>query len=156
MRMRDSALSRRLPISVDPVTGICPHHVRRVAKALGLDPDLQKQMSPLLTGLYKAFTEKDTSASLEDIARRADVGIGTLYRHFPDRESLVNALMERWAARIHGVAEDAENFFQKHLPKSVPPYVHGIEVRFPSGRPGTLLDPATRAAIIERLIDVPT
>ena len=40
-------------VSVDPVTGICPHHVRRVAKALGLDADLQKQMSPLLTGLYK-------------------------------------------------------------------------------------------------------
>ena len=48
-------------VAVDPVTGICPHHVRRVSKALGLDADLQKQMSPLLTGLYKAFTEKDMS-----------------------------------------------------------------------------------------------
>jgi succinyl-CoA synthetase beta subunit len=47
--------------SVDPVTGICPHHVRRVSKSLGLDADLQKQMSVLLTGLYKAFTEKDMS-----------------------------------------------------------------------------------------------
>jgi succinyl-CoA synthetase beta subunit len=48
-------------ISVDPVANICPHHVRRIAKALGLDADLQKQMSPLLTGLYRAFTEKDMS-----------------------------------------------------------------------------------------------
>ena len=48
-------------ISVDPVANICPHHVRRVSKALGLDADLQKQMSPLLTGLYRAFTEKDMS-----------------------------------------------------------------------------------------------
>jgi succinyl-CoA synthetase beta subunit len=48
-------------IGVDPVTGICPHHVRRVSQALGLTGDLQKQMSPLLTGLYKAFTEKDMS-----------------------------------------------------------------------------------------------
>jgi succinyl-CoA synthetase beta subunit len=48
-------------ISIDPVTGICPHHVRRIAQALGLTGDLQKQMSPLLTGLYKAFTEKDMS-----------------------------------------------------------------------------------------------
>jgi succinyl-CoA synthetase beta subunit len=48
-------------VSVDPVTNICPHHVRRVAKALGLDADLQKQMSALLTGLYKAFVEKDMS-----------------------------------------------------------------------------------------------
>ncbi len=35
--------------------------MRRVSKALGLDADLQKQMSPLLTKLYKAFTEKDMS-----------------------------------------------------------------------------------------------
>ena len=48
-------------ISVDPVTNICPHHVRRISKALGLDADLQKQMSPMLTMLYRAFTEKDMS-----------------------------------------------------------------------------------------------
>ncbi len=48
-------------VSVDPVANICPHHVRRIAKALGLDADLQKQMSVMLTGLYKAFTEKDMS-----------------------------------------------------------------------------------------------
>jgi succinyl-CoA synthetase beta subunit len=48
-------------IAVDPVTGICPHHVRRVSQALHLTGDLQKQMSGLLTGLYKAFTDKDMS-----------------------------------------------------------------------------------------------
>lgn len=52
--------------------------------------------------------------------------------------------LERWP---DGVREGVDHFFQKHLPKSVPSYVHGIAVRFPSGRPGTLLDPATRAAI---------
>jgi succinyl-CoA synthetase beta subunit len=46
-------------ITVDPVANICPHHVRRLSKALGLDADLQKQMSPLLTDLYRAFTMKD-------------------------------------------------------------------------------------------------
>src|SRR5689334_2388521 len=48
-------------ISVDPVTGICPHHVRRAAQALQLTGDLQKQMSVVLGGLYKAFTAKDMS-----------------------------------------------------------------------------------------------
>jgi succinyl-CoA synthetase beta subunit len=48
-----------LTISIDPVTGICPHHARSVAKALGLSPDLAKQASALLTSLYHAFTEKD-------------------------------------------------------------------------------------------------
>jgi succinyl-CoA synthetase beta subunit len=48
-------------ITVDPATNICPHHVLRVSKALGLSGDLQKQMSKMLTGLYRAFTEKDMS-----------------------------------------------------------------------------------------------
>jgi succinyl-CoA synthetase beta subunit len=48
-------------ISVDPVTGICPFHVRRVSLVLGLEQGLQRQMSVLLTGLYRAFTEKDMS-----------------------------------------------------------------------------------------------
>lgn len=46
-------------ITVDPVANICPHHVRRLSKALGLDADLQKQMSPLLTNLYRAFVDTD-------------------------------------------------------------------------------------------------
>jgi succinyl-CoA synthetase beta subunit len=48
-------------ISVDPVAGICPHHVRRISKVLGLDADLQKQMSGLLANLYKAFVDTDMS-----------------------------------------------------------------------------------------------
>ena len=52
--------------------------------------------------------------------------------------------LERWTA---GVLPDAEHFYQKHLPKTVPDYVTGIDVRFPSGRPGTLMNPDTRAAI---------
>jgi succinyl-CoA synthetase beta subunit len=48
-------------ITIDPVTNICPHHVRRLSKALGLDADLAKQMSPMLTLLHKAFLEKDMS-----------------------------------------------------------------------------------------------
>jgi len=48
-------------VSVDPVTNICPHHVLSVSKALRLDRDQQKQMSALLTNLYRAFVEKDMS-----------------------------------------------------------------------------------------------
>jgi succinyl-CoA synthetase beta subunit len=48
-------------VGIDPVTGICPHHVRRIAQALRLAGDQQKQMSAVLTGLYRAFTEKDMS-----------------------------------------------------------------------------------------------
>jgi succinyl-CoA synthetase beta subunit len=48
-------------VSVDPVTGVCPHHVRTVAQALQLDADLAKQMGPLLSNLYKAFIDTDMS-----------------------------------------------------------------------------------------------
>src|SRR6267142_1967056 len=45
--------------SVDPATGIMPHHGRTVAKALGLTGDLAKQAEKLVTQLYTAFTAKD-------------------------------------------------------------------------------------------------
>src|ERR1700688_525231 len=48
-------------ISVDPVTGVCPHHVRSVARALKLDADLAKQLGPLLSNIYKAFIDTDMS-----------------------------------------------------------------------------------------------
>ncbi len=45
--------------SVDPATGIMPHHGRRVADALGLTGDLAKQAGKLAEQLYAAFTAKD-------------------------------------------------------------------------------------------------
>ena len=47
--------------SIDPATNVCPFHVRLLSKALKLDDKQQKQMSALLTTLYKVFTEKDMS-----------------------------------------------------------------------------------------------
>ncbi|MFD2182614.1 ADP-forming succinate--CoA ligase subunit beta [Rhodoplanes azumiensis] len=47
--------------SVDPATGIMPHHGRRIAQALGLKGDLAKQAEGLVTKLYGAFVAKDMS-----------------------------------------------------------------------------------------------
>ncbi|HEX5509436.1 MAG TPA: ADP-forming succinate--CoA ligase subunit beta, partial [Pseudolabrys sp.] len=47
--------------SVDPATGVMPHHGRRVAQALRLSGDLAKQADGLLSKLYAAFTAKDMS-----------------------------------------------------------------------------------------------
>jgi succinyl-CoA synthetase beta subunit len=47
--------------SVDPATGVMPHHGRRAAKALGLTGDLGKQAESLITKLYTAFIAKDMS-----------------------------------------------------------------------------------------------
>jgi len=50
-----------LTFSVDPATGVMPHHGRTVAKELGLTGDLAKQANKLLSQLYRAFVEKDMS-----------------------------------------------------------------------------------------------
>jgi succinyl-CoA synthetase beta subunit len=60
------AVARDMPdkivtFSIDPATNVCPHHVRTVSKALGLDGKQQKQMGALLSKLYEAFTAKDMS-----------------------------------------------------------------------------------------------
>jgi AcrR family transcriptional regulator len=54
--------------------------------------DARRNYDKLIAAAREAFTEQDRSASLEDIARRAGVGIGTLYRHFPTRTDLIEAV----------------------------------------------------------------
>src|SRR6478609_131835 len=54
--------------------------------------DARRNYDALVAAAREAFTERDQSASLEDIARRAGVGIGTLYRHFPTRADLIEAV----------------------------------------------------------------
>jgi AcrR family transcriptional regulator len=53
--------------------------------------DARRNYDKLVAAAREAFAEHDSSASLEDIARRAQVGIGTLYRHFPTRQDLLEA-----------------------------------------------------------------
>jgi AcrR family transcriptional regulator len=53
--------------------------------------DARRNYDKLIEAARAAFTENGTEASLEDIARRAGVGIGTLYRHFPTRQDLLEA-----------------------------------------------------------------
>lgn len=56
--------------------------------------DARRNYERLLTEARTAFTEHGTDTSLEDIARRAGVGIGTLYRHFPNRTALMGAVFQ--------------------------------------------------------------
>src|SRR3954467_3770631 len=54
--------------------------------------DARRNYEALLAAAAGAFTEEGSAASLEDIARRAGVGIGTLYRHFATRQALLEAV----------------------------------------------------------------
>jgi AcrR family transcriptional regulator len=61
--------------------------VRRPQRA-----DARRNFDALLAAAREVFAEDGTSASLEEIARRAGVGIGTLYRNFPTRQDLFEAV----------------------------------------------------------------
>src|ERR1700723_2506586 len=74
--------------------------------------DAQRNRERILEVAKKEFTRSGANASLEEIAKKADVGPGTLYRHFPTREELLVAVyqseMEKLAA--------AERRFADRLP----------------------------------------
>ncbi|WP_426514737.1 TetR/AcrR family transcriptional regulator [Dactylosporangium sp. McL0621] len=55
--------------------------------------DARRNYTQLLAAARAVFTEQGTDASLREVARQAGVGIGTLYRHFPTREALLEALL---------------------------------------------------------------
>jgi AcrR family transcriptional regulator len=54
--------------------------------------DARRNYAKVLSAAREAFAEGGEATSLEEIARRADVGIGTLYRHFPNRQALLEAV----------------------------------------------------------------
>jgi AcrR family transcriptional regulator len=71
--------------------------------------DARRNYEKVLSAAREAFAEGGESTALEEIARRAGVGIGTLYRHFPNRQALLEALyvgeveeMCRSAAELDG------------------------------------------------------
>ena len=78
--------------------------VRRPQRA-----DARRNFDALLAAAREAFAEKGTEASLEDIARRAGVGIGTLYRNFPTRKDLFEAVyveeVNQLTRAAHAVAD---------------------------------------------------
>jgi AcrR family transcriptional regulator len=55
--------------------------------------DAKKNYDQLLMVAREVVAEQGAGASLRDIARKAEVGLGTLYRHFPTREALLAALL---------------------------------------------------------------
>ncbi|MCW2879744.1 MAG: transcriptional regulator, TetR family [Sphaerisporangium sp.] len=65
----------------------------------------RRNRDKLLSAALEEFTRCGNEASLEGIARRADVGIATLYRHFPTREALVLAAYRHEVEQLCGTAD---------------------------------------------------
>lgn len=62
--------------------------------------DAQRNRELLLAAAVAAFSRNEPEVTLESIAKAAGVGIGTLYRHFPSREALVDAAYRSELARL--------------------------------------------------------
>jgi len=67
--------------------------------------DAQRNRDRIVEVAREVFREQGYDASLDLVAKRAGVGAGTLYRHFPTRENLIDALMQSWVDRVDEATE---------------------------------------------------
>ena len=58
-----------------------------------LRADARRNRKKVLAAARAVFSEFGREAQMDDVARRAEVGVGTVYRHFPTKEALIQALM---------------------------------------------------------------
>lgn len=76
-----------------------------MASSRPLRADAARNRAKVLAAAEAVVAEQGTSASTEEVARRAGVGIGTVFRHFPTKESLLEAVLVGLLQRL---AADAE------------------------------------------------
>jgi AcrR family transcriptional regulator len=75
--------------------------------------DAQRNRERILEVAKEAFTRSGASASLDDIAKEAGVGAGTLYRHFPTRDALLEAV---YRTEVEKLAAAEQKFAQAMTP----------------------------------------
>lgn len=68
--------------------------------------DARRNRERLLTAAREIFTENPHEASMDDVAKRAGVGTGTLFRHFPKRIDLIRAIFEENLVQLGTLAAD--------------------------------------------------
>ncbi|MFC0108084.1 TetR/AcrR family transcriptional regulator [Kibdelosporangium aridum] len=67
--------------------------------------DAQRNRAKILAAAEEVFVESGADASTEEVAKRAGVAIGTVFRHFPTKNDLLAAMMKQLADRLAGEAE---------------------------------------------------
>ncbi|BBA97079.1 putative TetR family transcriptional regulator [Actinacidiphila reveromycinica] len=108
--MSDADADPAPPPVPDPVPDPAPAPAprRRASRA-----DALRNRDKLVAAARAAFTASGEAAPLEAIAREAGVGIGTLYRNFPTREALVEAV---YAAELDDVTDSAPRLLERSAP----------------------------------------
>jgi AcrR family transcriptional regulator len=85
--------------------------------------DARRNYDKVVAAAREAFAERGASTSLEEIARRAEVGIGTLYRNFPNRQALLEAV---YAGEVESLCGSAAEFAQLEPWEAFVAWVHGL------------------------------
>jgi AcrR family transcriptional regulator len=71
--------------------------------------DAERNRRRVLTAAADAFAEGGLAVTMDEVARRAGVGVGTVYRRFPDKELLIEALFEQRIDELVALAEAARD-----------------------------------------------
>ncbi|MFI2791174.1 helix-turn-helix domain-containing protein, partial [Kitasatospora sp. NPDC018614] len=79
----------------------------RAARTAPLRVDAQRNLEHVLRAAREVFGELGYGAPMEDVARRARVGVGTVYRRFPSKDVLVRRIAEEETSRLTDQARTA-------------------------------------------------
>ncbi len=72
-----------------------------------LRADARRNLERVLDAAEQVFAASGPDASIDEIARLAGVGHGTVFRRFPTKDDLMYAVIERHVAQLHAIAEEA-------------------------------------------------
>jgi AcrR family transcriptional regulator len=72
-----------------------------------LRADAERNRRRIMEAAAEVFGERGLAATLDAVAERAGVGVGTVYRRFPDKEALVDALFEERIDEVRAIADEA-------------------------------------------------
>jgi AcrR family transcriptional regulator len=78
-----------------------------IAEGRPLRADAQRNRTAIVSAARTVFAKYGREAQMDDVARKAKVGVGTLYRHFPTKEALLAALAEERFRLLAEFAQDA-------------------------------------------------
>jgi AcrR family transcriptional regulator len=96
-------------VARSPSAGAAAPNLAECVQGKPMRADARRNYDKLVAAARAEFASRGTGASLEEIARRAEVGVGTLYRKFPNRQALLEAVyLEEVEALCRSAADYAE------------------------------------------------
>lgn len=117
-----------------------PHSAESAAASAPSHPplrrDAERNRRAILGAAKTVFAQRGLGASMEDVAQEAGLGVGTVYRRFPNRDALIDALFDDLAAEIEGILDESDS-----LPRAWDGLVHFLTAMLESqGRDKALRD----------------